>query len=52
MQLYRSRRGEDAVMVIECDKEIPEDVIGALEGLHGIVRVTYLSLKKERENHV
>lgn len=45
MQLYRSRRGEDAVMVIECDKEIPEDVIGALEGLNGIVRVTYLSLK-------
>jgi len=45
MQLYRSRRGEDAVMVIECDKEVPEDVVGALEGLHGIVRVTYLSLK-------
>ena len=45
MQLYRSRRGEDAVMVIECDKEIPDDVIGALEGLSGIVRVTYLSLK-------
>ena len=45
MQLYRSKRGEDAVMVIECDKEIPDDVIGALEGLSGIVRVTYLSLK-------
>ena len=45
MQLYRSQRGADAVMVIECDKEVPEDVVGALEGLEGIVRVTYLSLK-------
>ena len=45
MQLYRAARGEDAVMVIECDKEIPEDIIPALEGLRGIVRVTYLSLK-------
>lgn len=47
MQLYRPARGEDAVMVIECDREIPKDVIGALEGLHGIVRVTYLSLKQD-----
>jgi len=45
MQLYRSARGADAVMVIECDKEIPEDVVDALKGLRGIVRVTYLSLK-------
>lgn len=45
MQLYRSARGADAVMVIECDKEVPLDVVEALEGLNGIVRVTYLSLK-------
>lgn len=45
MQLYRTARGEDAVMVIECDKEIPQDVIEALKGLRGMVRVTYLSLK-------
>lgn len=45
MQLYRSARGAEAVMVIECDKEVPADVVGALEGLSGIVRVTYLSLK-------
>jgi len=45
MTLYRAARGADAVMVIECDKEIPEDIIPALEGLKGIVRVTYLSLK-------
>ena len=45
MYMYRSARGADAVMVIECDKEVPEDVVAALEGLRGIVRVTYLSLK-------
>ena len=44
MQLYRSGRGADAVMVIECDKEIPLDVVEALKGLRGIVRATYLSL--------
>jgi L-serine dehydratase len=46
MQLYRSARGADAVMVIECDKEIPLDVIPALEGFRGIVKATYLSLKE------
>ena len=45
MQLYRATRGGEAVMVIECDREVPEDVVAALEGLRGIVRVTYLSLK-------
>lgn len=45
MQLYRLQRGADAVMVIECDKEIPKEVVDDLEGLKGIVRVTYLSLK-------
>lgn len=45
MQLYRAARGADAVMVIECDKEVPEDVVEALEGLRGVIRVTYLSLK-------
>jgi L-serine dehydratase len=45
MQLYRSARGADAVMVIECDKEVPSTLIPHLEELGGIVRVTYLSLK-------
>lgn len=45
MQLYRSQRGADAVMVIECDKEIPENVVSLLKELQGIVRVTYLGLK-------
>ena len=45
MQLYRASRGTEAVMVIECDKEIPLDIISALEGFQGIVKATYLSLK-------
>lgn len=45
MQLYRAARGADAVMVIECDKEVPLDVVEALEGLKGTIRVTYLSLR-------
>jgi L-serine dehydratase len=47
MQLYRSARGADAVMVIECDKEVPNSLIPHLEELGGIVRVTYLSLKED-----
>ncbi|MBO5459967.1 MAG: L-serine ammonia-lyase, iron-sulfur-dependent subunit beta [Lachnospira sp.] len=45
MQLYRSSRGGDAVMVLECDQEIPEDSIRWLEHIEGIKKVTYLSLK-------
>lgn len=48
MQLYRSARGADAAMVIECDKEVPNTLIPHLEELGGIVRVTYLSLKEDR----
>ncbi|MDD6000385.1 MAG: L-serine ammonia-lyase, iron-sulfur-dependent subunit beta [Lachnospiraceae bacterium] len=45
MQLYRDFRGGNAVMVIECDQEIPADSIRWLEHLEGIVKVTYLSLE-------
>ncbi len=45
MQLYRDSRGGNAVMVIECDQEIPADSIRWLEHLEGIVKVTYLSLE-------
>lgn len=47
MQTYRSARGADAVMVIECDKEVPQQTVSHLEELGGIVRVTYLSLKED-----
>lgn len=45
MQLYRSSRGGDAVMVIECDQEVPKESIQWLERIEGIKKVTYLSLK-------
>lgn len=43
MQLYRSKRGGDAVMVIECDSEVPEAHRKWLAEQDGIIRVTYLS---------
>ncbi len=45
MQLYRKSRGGEAVMVLECDQEIPEDAIRWLENLKGIINVTYLGNK-------
>ena len=44
MQLYRARRGGNAVMVIECDQEVPKESIDWLSGLDGIEKVTYYSL--------
>ncbi len=44
MQLYRASRGGNAVMVIECDQEVPQEAISWLEHLEGIIKVTYLSL--------
>lgn len=46
MQLYRSSRGGDAVMVLECDQEIPPESVRWLEHLEGIKKVTYLSLRQ------
>ncbi|MBE5861080.1 MAG: L-serine ammonia-lyase, iron-sulfur-dependent, subunit beta [Butyrivibrio sp.] len=45
MQLYRKSRGGEAVMVLECDQEIPIDAIRSLEKIEGIINVTYLSHK-------
>lgn len=47
MQLYRDSRGGNAVMVLECDQEIPREFIGWLRDLEGILKVTYLSLEEE-----
>ena len=43
MQLYRERRGEYAVMVIETDQPIPDNAIACLEHLEGIIKVTYFN---------
>lgn len=45
LQLYRDSRGGDAVMVVECDREVPADSICWLEKQTGIDRVTYYSMK-------
>lgn len=46
MQLYRDRRGGNAVMVIECDQEVPVEAIKWLRKLEGVVKVTYLSMEE------
>jgi len=46
MKLYRTVRGGDAVMIIECDHEVPVEIIKSLEELEGIIKVTYLSLQE------
>lgn len=45
LQLYRDSRGGDAVMVVECDREVPPDSIHWLEDCAGIERVTYYSMR-------
>lgn len=47
MQLYRKSRGGSAVMVIECDQEVPRESLAWLERLEGILKVTYCSLVEE-----
>lgn len=44
MQLYRNKRGENAVLIIECDQELPQESVRWLEKQEGIHKVTYLSL--------
>lgn len=43
MQLHRSSKGGSAVIVLECDQEIPKASIRWLSHLEGILKVTYLS---------
>lgn len=47
MQLYRKSRGGEAVMVLECDQEVPKESLAWLEHLEGILKVSYLSLVNE-----
>lgn len=46
MKLYRTVRGGDAVMIIECDHEVSVETMKSLEALEGIIKVTYLSLQE------
>ena len=47
MQLYRSSKGGHAVIVLECDQEVPENAIRWLSHLEGILKVTYLGLEEK-----
>lgn len=49
LQLYRDKRGGRAVMVIECDQEIPEEMVEKLRKIEGILKVTYLSMEENDE---
>ena len=43
MQLYRTSRGGHAVMVLECDEEIPQEVVRRLGEQDGMEKVIYYS---------
>lgn len=47
MQLYRESRGGEAVMVVECDQEIPKEGIDWLAKVEGVNKVTYLSVEED-----
>ena len=45
LQLYRDSRGGAAVMVVECDREVPKESIVLLEQQDNIEQVTYYSME-------
>lgn len=47
MQLYRGKRGGDAVMVMELDQAISDEVIRWAEGQEGITKVTYINMEEQ-----
>ena len=47
LQLNRGGRGESAVMVIECDQPIPDEVAHEVRALPGILRVTRYTPEQE-----
>lgn len=48
MQLYRSAKGGKAVMVVECDQEVPKEGIKWLERVEGVLKVTYLGKAEDK----
>lgn len=48
MQLYRSSKDGKAVMVVECDQEVPQEGIRWLERVEGVLKVTYLGKSEEK----
>lgn len=48
MQLYRNQRDGMAVMVLECDQQIPRSGIEKLRASEGVTKVTYLNPEDEK----
>ena len=46
LQLYRDKRGGRAVMVIETDESIPEDVVKWMDNIEEIIKVTFLNVSE------
>ena len=47
MNLYRRSRGGEAVMIVECDQEIPDIIADELKKLFGAENITFYSLKDD-----
>ncbi len=47
MHLFRDKKGEDAVMVVETDQKIPASEVAALHDQEGILKVTYIDQEDE-----
>ena len=47
MQLFRSDEGGYAVMVLECDQRIPEDIGTWLSSIEGIIKITIFNQEDE-----
>ncbi len=45
MKLYRESRDGRAVMILECDSEVPKETLQLLEHSDGVIHVTYYSLQ-------
>ncbi|MDD6810280.1 MAG: L-serine ammonia-lyase, iron-sulfur-dependent subunit beta [Lachnospiraceae bacterium] len=43
MQLYRHQKGGFAVMILETDQDVPQDILNSAGALDGIIKVTYLN---------
>lgn len=47
MQIHRDKRGGNAVMIIECDQEVPSEVLELLDKIEGVKKVTYIYLEED-----
>ncbi|HWT75397.1 MAG TPA: L-serine ammonia-lyase, iron-sulfur-dependent subunit beta [Mobilitalea sp.] len=46
MRINRDKRGGHAVMIIECDQEVPAGALDLLRKAEGVTKVTYLSMEE------